>query len=52
MSEIENNVGNVNKCHKNPDGSNVIENSQLYYDDVKKYNPLRVKKWIEEDTAV
>lgn len=35
--------------HRDPvDGSIIIENSQLYYEDIKKYNAYQVLQWVEQ----
>lgn len=34
--------------HRNKNGQIVIENTPLWRDDLRKYNPLQVKKWVEQ----
>lgn len=34
--------------HRGTDGRIVIENSQLYYDDMKKYSAYQVQKWVNQ----
>lgn len=34
--------------HKGVNGRIVIENSQLYYDDMKKYDAYQVQKWVNQ----
>lgn len=53
MKNVENGkykpVNKYPEPHRNPvDGSIIIENSQLYYDDVKKYGAYQASKWMEQ----
>lgn len=34
--------------HRDANGKIIIENSQLYYDDVKKYGAYQAQKWAEQ----
>lgn len=36
------------KPHRDSNGEIVIENSQLYYNDIINYKPLQVQEWIEQ----
>ncbi len=38
----------VNLAHKDENGEVIIENSDLYYEDIIKYPPLQVDKWIKQ----
>lgn len=37
-----------NLAHRDENGEVVIENSQLYYDDMIHYPPLQIEKWIKQ----
>lgn len=39
---------NTNLAHRDEDGKIVIENNELYYDDIMKYPPSKIRKWIEQ----
>lgn len=34
--------------HRGSDGRIIIENSQLYYDDVKKYGAYKAQQWVKQ----
>lgn len=34
--------------HRDKNGKIIIENSQLYYDDVKKYGAYQAQKWVKQ----
>lgn len=34
--------------HRDANGKIIIENSQLYYDDVKKYGAYQAQKWVKQ----
>lgn len=34
--------------HRDKDGRIIIENSKLYYDDVRKYGAYQSQKWVEQ----
>lgn len=34
--------------HRTSDGKIIIENSQLYYDDVRKYGAVQAQKWVSQ----
>lgn len=36
------------KPHRDVSGKIIIENSQLYYDDVKNYGAYQAQKWVEQ----
>lgn len=37
-----------NLAHRDEYGKIVIENNELYYKDIMKYEPLQIQKWIEQ----
>lgn len=37
-----------NLAHRDKNGKIVIENSQLYYNDIMRYSPMQVDKWIKQ----
>ena len=41
-------VENYPKPHKDKNGKIIIENSQLYYDDVKNYGAYQAQKWVKQ----
>ena len=34
--------------HRDNDGKIIIENSQLYYDDVRKHGAYKAQQWVEQ----
>lgn len=34
--------------HRDSNGDIIIENSQLYYSDLRNYKPLEVQKWVKQ----
>lgn len=36
------------KPHRDSNGKVIIENGQLYYNDISKHDPLQVQKWVEQ----
>jgi hypothetical protein len=41
-------VENYPEPHRDKNGKIIIENSQLYYDDVKKYGAYQAQKWVKQ----
>lgn len=41
-------VENYPEPHRDKDGKVIIENSQLYYDDVQKYGAYQAQKWVKQ----
>lgn len=41
-------VENYPEPHRDKNGKTIIENSQLYYDDVKKYGAYQAQKWVKQ----
>ena len=41
-------VGNYPEPHKDKNGKIIIENSQLYYGDVKNYGAYQAQKWVKQ----
>lgn len=41
-------VENYPEPHRDKDGKIIIENSQLYYDDVKNYGAYQAQKWVKQ----
>lgn len=39
---------NYPEPHRNKDGKIIIENSKLYYDDVKNYGAYQAQKWVNQ----
>ena len=41
-------VENYPEPHRDKNGKIIIENSQLYYDDVKNYGAYQAQKWVKQ----
>ena len=41
-------VGAYPEPHRDKNGKIIIENSQLYYDDVKNYGAYQAQKWVKQ----
>ena len=37
-----------NLAHRDENGDVIIENSQLYYQDMLEYKPLQIEEWIKQ----